>query len=230
MDNRAFDSKRIAEGYARRPWLHREVIERIRSDCRAVDNFKNGLDVGCGAGLSTKALKLMCDKVTGTDISPEMIKVCQQLYGEEGYSFYVAKAEETRIPIEKYDVLTAAGVINWVDREKFLENVNAVMSPGGLLIVYDFGITDQCMENNNKTYTDWYQKQYLSKFPKPPRKEEFIDFMMIQSNVNARMESKEVSEKAVKDWMTDTLSDVFRGETRTMFFAGYSWFIRKKMV
>ena len=31
--------------------------------------LKNGLDVGCGTGLSAKALKLICDKVTETDIS-----------------------------------------------------------------------------------------------------------------------------------------------------------------
>lgn len=33
MDHGAFDSQRIAEGYARRPWLHKEVIEQIKKDC-----------------------------------------------------------------------------------------------------------------------------------------------------------------------------------------------------
>ena len=67
MDNKAFDSKRIAMGYAKRPWLHENVIARLKKDCNLDLNyrFKNGLDVGCGAGLSTKALRLVCDKVTG---------------------------------------------------------------------------------------------------------------------------------------------------------------------
>ncbi len=30
MDDKAFDSQRIAEGYAKRPWLHKEVIEQIK--------------------------------------------------------------------------------------------------------------------------------------------------------------------------------------------------------
>ena len=70
MDNKSFDSKRIALGYAKRPWLHKSVIEQLRTDCNLGGDyrFRNGLDVGCGAGLSTKALKLICDKVTGTDI------------------------------------------------------------------------------------------------------------------------------------------------------------------
>lgn len=44
--------------------------------------FSHGLDVGCGAGLSKKALKQVCKKVTGTDISEEMIAMCHLLYPE----------------------------------------------------------------------------------------------------------------------------------------------------
>ena len=63
MDNKAFDSQRIAEGYVRRPWLHKEVMEQIKSDCNP-GHLENGLDVGCGAGLSTKALRILCEHVT----------------------------------------------------------------------------------------------------------------------------------------------------------------------
>ena len=61
MNNKSFDSKRIALGYAKRPWLHKSVIEQMKIDCDLDEDFKfkNGLDVGCGAGLSTKALRLI---------------------------------------------------------------------------------------------------------------------------------------------------------------------------
>lgn len=72
MNNKAFNYKRIAVGYKDRPFLHKHVMEQLQRDMSSA-NFHNGLDVGCGAGLSTKALKLICDKVTGTDISEEMI-------------------------------------------------------------------------------------------------------------------------------------------------------------
>ncbi len=29
MNNKSFDSKRIALGYAKRPWLHKSVIEQL---------------------------------------------------------------------------------------------------------------------------------------------------------------------------------------------------------
>jgi len=30
MDNKAFDSKKIAQGYAKRPWLHKSVVEHLK--------------------------------------------------------------------------------------------------------------------------------------------------------------------------------------------------------
>ena len=108
MDKITFDEKRIAEGYMNRPWLHKKVIERFVSDCEVTSNFRNGLDVGCGAGLSTKALHLICERVTGTDISEQMIQVCKEEYKDnKAYTFYRAKAEKTKEPAEKYDIVTA---------------------------------------------------------------------------------------------------------------------------
>lgn len=254
MNNKSFDSQRIAEGYAKRPWLHKSVMEQIKADCKVDGIFKRGLDVGCGAGLSTKALKLICDKVTGTDISEAMIGVCEELYKESEYSFYAAAAEETKIPKVPYDIVTAAGVINWVDREKFLDNIKEVMEQGGLLVIYDFWITDKM--NAKEAYTEWYQKEYLQNFPKPPRKENtwsqldlgerflmkkqvtyqmqyefdldsFIDFMMIQSNVNVQIEEGKRAETEVRQWMNETLSPIFGEEKKQLIFEGYNWYIEK---
>ena len=46
MYNKSFDSKRIALGYAKRSWLHKSVIEQLKTDCNLEENFrfKNGLD------------------------------------------------------------------------------------------------------------------------------------------------------------------------------------------
>ncbi|MBO6240046.1 MAG: class I SAM-dependent methyltransferase [Butyrivibrio sp.] len=257
MDNKAFDSKRIAHGYAKRPWLHKSVIEQLKKDLRLPDDymFKNGLDVGCGAGLSTKALRLICDKVTGTDIAESMVEVCDEIYGtDKSYSFYAAKAEETMIPDEKYDIVTAAGCINWVDEKKFMKNMAEILDDNGLVVIYDFGITDRMLGND--AYTEWYRDEYLSRFPKPPRKEnkwtqadliegfvmekqteydmeyhftldKFVDFMLIQSNVNAQIESGIVSADETREWMMESLAPVFADRERQLVFYGYSWYIRK---
>lgn len=254
MDNRAFDSKRIAEGYAKRPWLHKEVMEQIKKDCD-IECFENGLDVGCGAGLSTKALRLLCNHVTGTDISSQMIAVCKSIYEESSYTFYVSKAEENQIPAQPYDIITAAGVMNWVDKDLFLDNAEKILNDNGLIVIYDFWIIDRM--KNVPAYTEWYQEKYLKMFPKPYRKEyvwkqddlpssfvmenkvsyeltyeftvdEFIDFMMIQSNVNEKIERGENSVDEVRGWMESSLQPIFNGEKQTLIFEGYNWYIRKK--
>lgn len=253
MNNKSFDFERIAQGYAKdRPWLHPQVMERLREDLQIKDNFHNGLDVGCGAGLSTKALKLICDKVTGTDISEEMIKVCKVLYPESEYIFEQSAAEATIAEVNTFDIVTAAGVINWVDEEKFLHSLHKVMCDKGLLCIYDFWISDRM--KNNEAYTKWYQEKYLKTFPKPPRKEytwtdanlidgfrilkqvqyqlthefdkdSFIRFMMIQSNVNAQIDAGQKRVEEVKEWFEDTLRDVWASEKHTLIFEGYSWYI-----
>lgn len=259
MDNKSFDSRRIAEGYAKRPWLHKSVMEALKRDLELPEGFrfKNGLDVGCGAGLSTKALRLICDKVTGTDIAEAMVEVCKEIYAEDkAFSFYAAKAEETKVPEEKYDIITAAGCINWVDEKAFMENIKEVGAENAVIVIYDFGITDRMAGNSD--YTKWYQEEYLARFPKPPRKENvwtqqdliegyvmekqtkydmeydftldnFVDFMMIQSNVNSRVESGEISETDARKWMKESLLPIFGDEEKTLIFYGYSWYIRKSL-
>ncbi len=254
MDNKSFDSKRIAEGYAKRPWLHKKVMEQIQKDCN-IEQLENGLDVGCGAGLSTKALRLLCKHVTGTDISAEMIAVCENIYNDSSYTFYISKAEENKVPTQLYDIITAAGVVNWVDKDLFLNNAEKILNGNGLIVVYDFWITDRM--DNEPAYTEWYQEKYLKKFPKPYRKEyvweqndltdafimenkvsyeltyeftldEFIDFMMIQSNVNEKIESGILSVEEARSWMVNSLQPIFNGKNRTLLFKGYNWYIRKQ--
>ena len=56
-------------------------------------------------------------------------------------------------------------------------------------------------------------------------REAFVDFMMIQSNVNSRVESGEVSSEEVKTWMQESLNPVFSGTDKELIFSGYSWYI-----
>ena len=122
-----FDFKRVAQGYKERPFLHKQVIERFQRDVTE-ELFLNGLDVGCGAGLSSKALKQICGHVTGTDSSPEMITVAREVCKDsQGYDFFVSSAEEIPPAKEKYDIVTAAGVIQWINRDNFLKNLRCIL-------------------------------------------------------------------------------------------------------
>ena len=253
MNNKSFNYKRIAEGYKDRPFLHKQVMEQLQRDMSQT-HFHNGLDVGCGAGLSTKALKLMCDKVTGTDISEEMILAAKEMCPEKDYTFFVSKAEETPVPDIPYDIVTVAGALPWIEEGAFLKNLHSIINRG-MVLIYDFWISDRMIDIPE--YTDWYHNEYLEKFPKPPRNEmmwtnelvrpygfqmqkqstlqleytfkmeDFIKFMMLQSNVSTKIEGLGQNEEEIKAWFEDSLRNIFDLQERVLLFYGYSWLLRK---
>lgn len=257
MDSKAFDHKRIAEGYAKdRPFLHENVMRKLKADLNAAHNFPNGLDVGCGAGLSTKALKMVCDQVTGIDISEEMVSAAKALYPESSYTFIQCPAEEAEKVGGGFDLVSAAGVVNWVDEARFLTGLQRILKPDGTVVIYDFWISDRM--KGTPDYTDWWNGQYLRRFPRPPRKENvwtdadvapygfaiwkqtlytmecemdreaFVRFMLLQSNVSARVEGQGWALDEISAWFMQSLEPIFRGEKRTLIFEGYSWYLKKK--
>lgn len=184
-----------------------------------------------------------------------MWAVEQEICGEEGYTFFPCKAEEVSHPAVPYDIVTAAGVVQWVDRDAFLRNLHRIMCPDGEVLIYDFCNSDRMA--GCEAYTAWWHEQYLKEFPKPYRNEQvwtqadvepagfrmvkqiplelsyeldldaFVKFMMIQSNVNVRIESNERSADQVRQWFYETLADIFASGKKTVLFTGYSWYLRR---
>ncbi len=256
MNPTDFDFKRVAQGYRERPFLHRQVLERFHRDM-TFRPFSNGLDVGCGAGLSSKALKLICRHVTGSDISGEMIAVAREVCAdEEGCDFIVCPAEELPDFEKKFDIVTAAGAVQWIRRAPFLYRLRDIMEERGALLIYDFCITDQMKDCPD--YTSWWHDMYLKEFPRPSRDESvwtgadvagygflmrdqiryemeyefdldsFVRFMMIQSNVNARIEGEGRRACEVRKWLQQSARPLFQGGKRTVIFGGYSWYMERR--
>lgn len=255
MNPKDFDFKRIAQGYKDRPFLHKQVIERFQKDVTD-QSFFRGLDAGCGAGLSSKALRRICRHVTGADISEEMIKAARETYGnEEGYDFIVSRAEEIPSAEEGYDIATAAGMVQWVEMGAFLQNFKKIMREDGYVLIYDFCISDRM--KGSRDYSEWWHEVWLKEFPKPFRNESawtdtdvrqygfsmldqvqyeleydfdrdsFLRFMMLQSNVSAKIEGEGRNKEEVKKWFERFLTPIFGGEKKTLIFTGYSWYMKR---
>lgn len=249
MAERFMTDKRIAAGYGTdRPFLHGRVLDMALADLHAGKTFRKGLDVGCGAGLSVWALLPFCGSVTGTDISADMIVAAGELHGGADCRFLRCDAQELDRLEEVYDIVTVAGVADWIDTGRFLAGLAKVVRDGSILLIYDFWITDR-MEGS-QAYTRWWHDRYLQKFPRsavsaartdedtaaygfwlqeqkrfelscPFRKEAFVRFLMLQSNLNAYIrESAERTEEAGR-WLEETLSPVFGGEEKILLFDGY---------
>src|SRR5690349_17678583 len=121
-----FASAAKAEGYARsRPPLHARIVEKI--GVRA----ESALDVGCGAGLSTAPLLKLAERVAGMDPVPEMVKWGGRV--ARGAAFLAGRVEALPFRDGSFDLITAAGSLNYAKPAPAFAELRRVIAPGGTL-------------------------------------------------------------------------------------------------
>ena len=119
----------VARRYSEaRPFLHDAAIGMLGSD-RAL---RRAVDVGCGTGLSTRALLTVAQHVVGVDASVDMLK-----QGSSGAAEFVVGAAE-RLPFRdgSFELATVASAIHWFGSDA-ADELRRVIEPGGRLLVYD---------------------------------------------------------------------------------------------
>lgn len=125
----------IATHYAAyRPPLHEIILKRAIASS---DNQRLGLDIGCGTGRSSRALKKYCHLVVGLDPSEAMLREVEKIEGV----IYVSAAGE-KIPLVKnlVDIVTIAGSLNYIDRAMLATELKKVCRSDAAIVVYDFEI------------------------------------------------------------------------------------------
>ena len=100
---------------------------------------KKGIDFGCGSGVFTRALARVGCKMTGVDISAEMLSVAEKKTREEGLGATYLLGDISRFKgIEKYDFALAANdVLNYVPKEKLvlaIKRAAAALNTGGVFV------------------------------------------------------------------------------------------------
>lgn len=95
------------------------------------------LDLATGTGYLGRGLAQRGLRVTGLDISAEMIAAARDLDAAAGVALdYVqGKAEETGLPAARFDLVTAGTCWHWFDRPKAAAEVLRLLKPGGALMV-----------------------------------------------------------------------------------------------
>jgi len=249
-----FAPRTAAERYAKgRPFFHPPLVRRIGELISAAEPFGRALDVGCGTGLSTLALKSLARQVVGVDVSAEMLAHAPK---EAGLSFCLASAERLPFGEGAFDLLTACQSFHWLDRVKFLAEARRVLRGGGWLVVYDNYFTAR-MEGA-EPFGRWHRDTYLRRFPVPPRgslsftpeeaaregfglraeerfentygftKGELVDFLVTHSNVIAAVEGKGDDLEEVRRWLSEGVAPFFAGEGRRQFvFDAPVWCLRR---
>jgi SAM-dependent methyltransferase len=249
-----FSSKSAAERYTEgRPYFHPIVVERIKNFLSLNELLPRAIDVGCGTGLSTVALKEIAREVVGVDASAEMIALAAR---DTRIEYFVASGEQLPFRDANFDLMTLSQAFHWLDREKFLEEAGRVLRADGWLIVYDNYFSGQMEEN--AAFHEWFRENYPKRFPAPARakptfSEEdsenagfhllghvqypnstrfsltgLVDYLITHSNVIAAVEYGVEDIAEVRRWLTENIKP-FYGELDEagLLFNGLIWYLQR---
>ncbi len=241
-----FDSGRMAEGYARfRPPVHPRVMERARPYLPA--SIRRALDVGCGSGISTKALDGFAALSIGIDPVEAMVRIAPGI--APNAAFLTASAEAIPLRSASIDLITAAGALNYVNLAAFFREAARVLVTGCPILVYDFGPGRSFLDSG--ALDRWFET-FSVRYPWPVAEaaeldpgrlaasgcgfhldrgesfgiaiplalDFFIEYMMTETNVAAAIRRGE-SAGEIRAWCSETLHPLWRAETEPILFRGY---------
>lgn len=98
-------------------------------------NCKNGLDIGCGAGSTTRRLHKLLgaqSKVTGLDISEQLLNLARSAERNELIEYVQADAQSFSFDEQGTDIaISRFGVMFFENPVKALENIRSAIKQGG---------------------------------------------------------------------------------------------------
>lgn len=243
-----FGDSTMAAGYAAaRPPVHPRVLA-LSSAWRGGRPLHCAVDLGCGAGLSTRPLLDSAALVIGFDPAEAMVRAARGVC--RGARFLAAAAEAVPLPSASVDLLTAAGSLNYAhDLDRVWPEARRVLARGGVFAVYDFSPGRHFADAD--TLDAWFAT-FTSRYPYPQHQaiplspeilarraagftvvradtftvslplaaDAYLDYMLTETNVREAVRVG-ASPAAIRQWVSTTLAPVFGTRTREVVFTGY---------
>lgn len=244
-----FRSEAVAAGYAlSRPPVHEKIIGRVRERLGRGWKAARALDVGCGAGLSLRALSGIAEERHGVEPVEAMLRWAKAV--APGASVAVGVAEALPYASRTMHLVTAAGSLNFVrDLAQTFRELARVLTPGGTLVAYDFSHGRRFRDS---AALEKWCGEFHRRWPVPagsaielnPRilsrvaagfemqaqesfeiglemeQEGYTDYVMTETNVSDAVRRGERAEE-IRAWCRETLEPVFGGRPREVLFEGY---------
>ena len=116
--NQNWDSKRYSDGFSFVYEYGEDVLNLIQPE-----GVIKAIDLGCGTGILTKALKDKGFDVTGLDASEEMLEKARNNYPEIKFAYADAVNFVLSEPV---DLVFSNAVLHWIDKSKQLSMMKSV--------------------------------------------------------------------------------------------------------
>jgi SAM-dependent methyltransferase len=239
-----YDSERLAAGYAfDRPPIHQQILRSVRLDRQA----DQALDVGCGAGLSTAALAPLARQVIGLEPIPTMLAHRRTVAPNAG--FVIGRTERLPFAAGSFDLVAAAGSLNYTDLPSALAEIVRVLARDGTFLLYDFSVGRRSVSGDE--LAAWFVS-FEQRFPWPPgwqpfdvrelplaayglrllgytevetrlpmTFEAYLRYMLSEVNVDNAIARGAYSAEEARDWCRGTLKAVFAAAEVTVVIPGY---------
>lgn len=247
-----YSDPRTAAGYAfARPAVHPRIIARIGTDLQLTNPVARALDIGCGAGRSTAALEPLARTVVGIDPWSAMLAHRRDVAPHA--TFAVSTAERLPFASSSFDLITAAGSINYTDLDMSFPEVARTLTSSGTLVIYDFSAGRRFAERPH--LERWYA-EFNSRYPEAPgyhidvarlsyeswglalkgyhpfevrvpmTADAYLRYVMSETRVGLAI-ANGANESEILTWCRDTLDDVFGAHQHDVAFDAYVAYLGK---
>jgi len=239
-----YDSERLAAAYASdRPPIHQHMLRSARL-ARQADR---ALDVGCGAGLSTAVLVPLARQVIG--LEPVSAMLAHRRAVAPQASFVMGQAERLPFVTGSFDLVTAAGSLNYTDLPSALAEIARVLTRDGTFLLYDFSNSGRSESGHD--LADWFAS-FEQRFPWPTdwqpldvrelslvayrlrlldytdvetrlpmTFDAYLRYALSETNVEDAIARGACSAEEARDWCQETLKAVFADGAMTVVIPGY---------
>jgi SAM-dependent methyltransferase len=239
-----YDSERLAAAYASdRPPVHQQILRSARL-ARQADQ---ALDVGCGAGLSTAALAPLARQVTG--LEPISAMLAHRRAVAPHARFVIGQAERLPFVTGSFDLVTAAGSLNYADLPSALAEIARVLTRDGTFLLYDFSTGRRSVSGDD--LAGWFAL-FEQRFPWPPgwqpldvrelplvayglrlldyadvetrlpmTFDAYLRYMLSETNVDNAIARGACTAEEARDWCQETLKAVFADGEMTVVIPGH---------
>jgi SAM-dependent methyltransferase len=132
------------ENYVRyRPGYPPEVLQTLKAECHLTSSHLVA-DVASGTGIWTRMLLENGNRVFGVEPNNDMRAAGERLLAEfPTFTSVGGSAEETGLPSQSVDFVTAAQAAHWFDRPRSRHEFVRILKPGGwLALMWNERITD----------------------------------------------------------------------------------------